>query len=129
MKQVFYASVHDMSPAALKELETIFGQVEIIRSPDKFLSGRNIIEASKEIETIAIQLPLNLVAETLQLAPKFGKEVIQYQTAPIIANPNYSEEIETLKEQVKLLHEGWFRLLKVSITKIKLNHGTISNRP
>jgi len=68
MKRIYWMSRHEPLPAQLRELERLFGQVEVVQDPKPFSSADDIVERFRlsGADDMLIVAPLSVIAAIVQ---------------------------------------------------------------
>lgn len=72
MTKIVWFSRHEPLPSQIKELERIFGQIEIIRDPNPFSSAEEVVERFKKqkADEMVIVAPLSVIARICEYGIK-----------------------------------------------------------
>lgn len=120
MKKILWLSRHKMSDVQLKDLERIYGAIEV-KQVDKTVSNVNeIVVAGADCNILAVVLPPNLLSDLIN--PKNNtKPVIRavadrVETGDKVLNPTNGK----LESQYKFVHKYWEKVIKIEVITEKL---------
>lgn len=119
MKRILWLSRHKMSDVQLKDLERIYGEVEV-KQVDKTVSNASeIVEAGVDCDILAVVLPPNLLAELVN--PRINrKEVIRSILDRVPAGEYINPDTGKPETKYNFVHKSWERIIKIEVVTEKL---------
>lgn len=97
MKKVLWVSRHMLSEEQLKDLQRIYGDVEIKQFADNVQSAKQLVEVGEDCDIFAVVLPPALLADLINPRINNQKPVIRsvmerVPTGTMIVNPGTGKE-------------------------------------
>ena len=119
MKRILWLSRHKMSDVQLKDLERIYGEVEV-KQVDKTVSNVNeIVVAGNDCDILAVVLPPNLLAELVN--PRINtKEVIRSIFDRVPAGEYINPDTGNVETRYSFIHKSWEKIIKIEVVTEKL---------
>jgi hypothetical protein len=108
VKKVLWFSRHEMTEEQRKDLERIYGSIEITQINKTINSAFEIQEEIEQHDVIAIVAPINLQQQFLKLAGE--KPVIAARSKRVIDGEN----------NVVFVFDGWYQIIKIDVVTVDL---------
>lgn len=118
--KILWLSRHDMTEGQRKDLERIYGKVEIKRHTETVKSWKEVVEVGSDCDVLAVVLPPAILADLVNPRNN-SKPVIRaianrIETGNMIVNPATGKQ----EKEFKFEHAGWERIKKIEIITEKL---------
>lgn len=109
-----------MTDAQIDDLKRIFGEIEIHHVSDNASSFRDVLEAGKDDDVLAVVLPPALLADLTNprnnTKPVIRAIANRVATGKQVVNPATGK----LEDEFKFVHAGWERVLKIEVVTERL---------
>jgi len=117
---ILWLSRHEMTPDQLSELKDIYGDVDVRQSDMTVASWRDVVEAGKDCDVLAVVLPPAILADLTNprnnTKPVIRAIANRVPTGKTVVNPATGKE----EAQYAFQHAGWERVLRVQILTERL---------
>lgn len=119
-KRILWFSRHNMTDAQIDDLKRIFGEIEIHHVSTNASSFRDVLEAGKDDDVLAVVLPPALLADLTNprnnTKPVIRAIANRVATGKQVVNPATGK----LEDEFKFVHAGWERVLKIEAVTERL---------
>ena len=119
-KRILWFSRHNMTDAQIDDLKRIFGEIEIHHVSANASSFRDVLEAGKDDDVLAVVLPPALLADLTNprnnTKPVIRAIANRVATGKQVVNPATGK----LEDEFKFVHAGWERVLKIEVITERL---------
>ena len=119
-KRILWFSRHNMTDAQIDDLKRIFCEIEIHHVSANASSFRDVLEAGKDDDVLAVVLPPALLADLTNprnnTKPVIRAIANRVATGKQVVNPATGK----LEDEFKFVHTGWERVLKVEVVTERL---------
>lgn len=119
-KRILWFSRHNMTDAQIDDLKRIFGEIEIHHVSANASSFRDVLEAGKDDDVLAVVLPPALLADLTNprnnTKPVIRAIANRVATGKQVVNPATGK----LEDEFKFVHAGWERVLKIEVVTERL---------
>lgn len=121
VKSVLWFSRHNMTDDQINDLKRIFGSdITIHHVPANASSFRDVLEAGKDDDVLAVVLPPALLADLTNprnnTKPVIRAIANRVATGKQVVNPATGK----LEDEFKFVHAGWERVLKIEVVTERL---------
>lgn len=121
VKSVLWFSRHNMTDDQINDLKRIFGSdITIHHVPANASSFRDVLEAGKDDDVLAVVLPPALLADITNprnnTKPVIRAIANRVATGKQVVNPATGK----LEDEFKFVHAGWERVLKIEVVTERL---------
>ena len=121
VKSVLWYSRHNMTDDQVKDLQRIYGSdVEIHHVTANASSFKDVLEAGKEDDVLAVVLPPALLADLTNprnnVKPVIRAIANRVATGKRVINPATGKE----EDEYKFVHAGWERVVKIEVVTERL---------
>ena len=119
-KRILWFSRHNMTDAQIDDLKRIFGEIEIHHVSANASSFRDVLEAGKDDDVLAVVLPPAMLADLTN--PRNNQKPViraianRVPTGQQVVNPATGK----LEDEFKFVHAGWERVLKIEVVTERL---------
>ena len=119
-KRILWFSRHNMTDAPIDDLKRIFGEIEIHYVSANASSFRDVLEAGKDDDVLAVVLPPAMLADLTN--PRNNQKPViraianRVPTGQQVVNPATGK----LEDEFKFVHAGWERVLKIEVVTERL---------
>ena len=120
VKRILWFSRHNMTDAQISDLKRIFGEIEIHHVSANASSFRDVLDAGKDDDVLAVVLPPALLADLTN--PRNNQKPViraianRVPTGKQVVNPATGK----LEDEFKFVHAGWERVLKIEVVSERL---------
>lgn len=121
MVKVAWISRHDMTEDQIADLRRIYGNNIVVEKHDITASSyRDVLEASKDADIIAVVLPPNILADLVN--PRNNEKPViraisnREKTGKLVVNSATGQK----EAEYRFVHGGWERIKKIEIIVEKL---------
>lgn len=120
VKRILWFSRHNMTDAQIADLKRIFGEIEIHHVTDNASSFRDVLDAGKDDDVLAVVLPPAMLADLTN--PRNNQKPViraianRVETGNMIVNPATGKK----EKEFKFEHAGWERVLKIEVVTERL---------
>ena len=120
VKRILWFSRHNMTDAQIADLKRIFGEIEIHHVSANASSFRDVLEAGKDDDVLAVVLPPALLADLTN--PRNNTKPVIRAIANRVATgkPVVNPATGKLEDEFKFVHAGWERVLKIEVVTERL---------
>ena len=119
-KRILWFSRHNMTDAQIDDLKRIFGEIEIHHVSANASSFRDVLEAGKDDDVLAVVLPPALLADLTNprnnTKPVIRAIANRVATGNKVINPATGRE----EDEFKFVHAGWEKVIKIEVVTEKL---------
>lgn len=119
-KRILWFSRHNMTDAQIDDLKRIFGEIEIHHVSANASSFRDVLEAGKDDDVLAVVLPPALLTDLTNprnnTKPVIRAIANRVATGKQVVNPATGK----LEDEFKFVHAGWERVLKIEVVTERL---------
>lgn len=120
MKRILWVSKNQMTKGQIEDLRRIYGDFELVKFDQTVNDVKEIIEAGKDCDILAVVLPSTLLVDLVN--PRNNKKPVirpianRIETGKVVVNPKTGKkEIE-----YRFVHFAWEQILKIGIITKKL---------
>lgn len=115
MTKILWLSRHAITEAQIKDLERIYGDIELVMVNKIVTSWKDVVEAGKDCDVLAVVLPPAIIADLTN--PRNNKKPIIRSKANRVPTGNTIINHATGKEETeyKFEHTGWERVVKIEV--------------
>ena len=112
---ILWLSRHNMTTAQLDDLKRIYGDIQIIHCDQTVNSYRDVLEAGKDCDILAVVLPPAMIADLVN--PRLNTKPVIRARANRVATGNKILNPATRKEEneYKFEHVCWEQIKKIEI--------------
>lgn len=116
--KILWLSRHDMTLDQKKDLERIYGEVEIKKVSETVNSYKEILEYGADCEILAVVLPPTILMDLIKNTTKPVIRSIsnRVETGNMVLNPATG----TMEKEYKFVHGGWEQIEKIEIITKRL---------
>ena len=120
MKKILWVSRHKMTEGQVEDLKRIYGEFELAKFDQTVSNVKEIIEAGKNCDILAVVLPPALLADLVN--PHNNKKPViravanRVETGNTVLNPATGQK----ELEYKFEHVAWEQVLKIEIITKKL---------
>lgn len=120
MKKILWVSRHQMTEEQLDDLKRVYGEFELVKFDQTVSNVKEIIEAGKNCDILAVVLPPALLADLVN--PRNNEKPViraiasRVETGNKILNPATGQK----ELEYRFVHVAWERVLKIEIITEKL---------
>ena len=120
MKKILWVSRHQMTEEQLDDLKRIYGEFELVKFDQTVSNVKEIIEAGKNCDILAVVLPPALLADLVN--PRNNEKPVIRAIASRVETGNKILNPATGKKELeyKFVHVAWEQVLKIEIITKKL---------
>jgi len=120
MKKILWVSRHEMTKGQVDDLRRIYGEFELVKFDQTVSNIKEILEAGKECDILAVVLPPALLADLVN--PRNNERPVIRAVANRVETGNEVLNPATGKKELeyKFVHVAWERVLKIEIITEKL---------
>ena len=119
-KRILWFSRHNMTDAQIDDLKRIFGEIEIHHVSANASSFRDVLEAGKDDDVLAVVLPPALLADLTNprnnTKPVIRAIANRVATGKQVVNPATGK----LEDEFKFVHAGWEKVVKIEVVAERL---------
>ncbi|MBR3163543.1 MAG: hypothetical protein IKF17_05550 [Clostridia bacterium] len=115
MTKILWLSRHTMTNEQLSDLKRIYGEVEVKTFDQTVESWRDVVEAGKDCDVLAVVLPPAILADLTN--PRNNNRPVIRAKANRVATGNTIVNPATGKEEAeyRFEHAGWERVIKIEV--------------
>lgn len=120
MKRILWVSRHKMTQGQLDDLKRIYGEFELVKFDQTVNDIREVVEAGKDCDILAVVLPPALLADLVN--PRNNEKPVIRAIASRVETGNKILNSATGKKELeyKFVHVSWEQVLKIEIITKKL---------
>ncbi len=115
MTKILWLSRHSMTETQLTDLIRIYGEVEVKTFDQTVSSWRDVVEAGKDCDILAVVLPPAILADLTNprnnSKPVIRAKMNRVPTGRTLVNPATGKE----ETEYCFHHDGWERVIKVEV--------------
>ena len=128
MKRVLWVSRHDLLEDQKKDLERIYGDVEIKRLNKSVQDIEEILEAGEDCDVLAVVLPqgilMDLVNPRNNTKPVIRALINRIETGETVVNPDTGNEEKVVRPEFV----AWERINKLIVDVTRVSLKTLSSQ-
>ena len=119
-KRILWFSRPNLTDAQIDDLKRIFGEIEIHHVSANASSFRDVLEAGKDDDVLAVVLPPALLADLTNprnnTKPVIRAIANRVATGKQVVNPATGK----LEDEFKFVHAGWEKVVKIEVVAERL---------
>lgn len=115
MKKILWLSRHPLTDAQFTDLKRIYGDIEIVKCDITVNGWRDVVEAGKECDILAVVLPPAILADLVN--PRNNTKSVIRAAANRVPTGNQilNPATGTMEAEYKFVHKAWEEIVKIDI--------------